>query len=108
MDSLDFYDVAVWSIKDALAQSYRTGLEDQSRAFRPDLNTQIWGHPAEAVAKDLLGLGCTPREVEMAFQSFGILMPPAVSRWYRKKIRYDRNLEPDQIRELEDRISIYQ
>ena len=70
-DSLDFHDLAVWSIDKALTEAYKAGLEEQASLLHAN-EPVIFGNSPEAVIRSLGKQGHTEESISGVLHSCGI------------------------------------
>lgn len=107
-DSLDFHDVSVWGIKNALKQAYRMGLEDQSTVLSTGRRAHAWGHTIGSVIRTMELHNFSHYETTAALLSLGVHRSPQdIRRIYGSKYIKPATLTDEQVEALRYRANLY-
>ncbi|MBC2593526.1 hypothetical protein H5P28_04550 [Ruficoccus amylovorans] len=109
-DALDFHDVAVWGLHDALAQAYRNGLDDQAEVLMHNHPVRFWGFTPESVVRFLAKRGgFSAMDAAAALRSCGIeVTPDYLDRTLSDESLPYAVLSMSQLQALRERAQLYQ
>lgn len=107
-DCLDFHDVSVWGVKEALEQAYRMGLDDQAHVLTSGRRPYAWGHTIGSLIRTMEVHDFSQHEASAALLSLGLDQNPrAIQRIYGNKHIQPAKLTDQQIGELRYRADLY-